>query len=59
MNQELVRRYYDEALDREEEGQKVDTPYIYSVPKGNAVLLCTEPRLTLGTKERRFLVISS
>ncbi|KAI0803775.1 hypothetical protein GGR55DRAFT_682188 [Xylaria sp. FL0064] len=35
--QELVRRYYDEALDREEEGQEVDTPYIFSVPKGTPI----------------------
>ncbi|KAI1275388.1 hypothetical protein F5Y07DRAFT_400387 [Xylaria sp. FL0933] len=35
--QELVRRYYDEVLDREEEGQEVDTPYIFSVPKGTLI----------------------
>ncbi|KAI0427789.1 hypothetical protein F5Y09DRAFT_22540 [Xylaria sp. FL1042] len=35
--QELIRRYYDEALDREEDGQKVDTPYIYSIPKGTPI----------------------
>ncbi|KAI1351130.1 hypothetical protein F5Y01DRAFT_134331 [Xylaria sp. FL0043] len=35
--QELARRHYDEALDREEDGQQVDTPYIFSVPKGTPI----------------------
>lgn len=32
--QELVRRYFDEALDREDEGKQVETPFIYTLPKG-------------------------
>ncbi|KAI0972088.1 hypothetical protein F4678DRAFT_460920 [Xylaria arbuscula] len=35
--QEIFRRYYDEGLDREEDGQKIDTPYIFSVPKGTPI----------------------
>ncbi|KAI1307405.1 hypothetical protein F5Y03DRAFT_352155, partial [Xylaria venustula] len=35
--QEIFRRYYDDGLDREEDGQKVDTPYIFSVPKGTPI----------------------
>ncbi|KFG79616.1 hypothetical protein MANI_029727 [Metarhizium anisopliae] len=31
--QELVRRYFDEALDREDEGKQVETPFIYTLPK--------------------------
>ncbi|RWA03545.1 hypothetical protein EKO27_g11559 [Xylaria grammica] len=37
MMQEIFRRHYDEALDREEGGQEIDTPYIYSVPKGTPI----------------------
>lgn len=37
--QELVRRHFDEALDREDEGKQVETPFIYTLPKGiNKVL---------------------
>ncbi|KAK2599130.1 hypothetical protein QQS21_005391 [Conoideocrella luteorostrata] len=32
--QELVRRYFDENIDREEEGETVETPYIYTIAKG-------------------------
>lgn len=32
--QELVRRYFDEALDREDEGKQVETPFIYTLSKG-------------------------
>ncbi|CAH0028270.1 unnamed protein product [Clonostachys rhizophaga] len=31
--QEMVRQYYDEMLDREDEGMKADIPYILTIPK--------------------------
>ncbi len=34
MMQEYVRRYFDEFLDRVEDGQKVETPRIYTIQKG-------------------------
>ncbi|KAI0467840.1 hypothetical protein F4859DRAFT_226612 [Xylaria cf. heliscus] len=37
MMQELIRRYYDDALDRQDDGQEVGTPYIYSVPRGTPI----------------------
>jgi hypothetical protein len=46
MMQELIRRYYDDALDREDTGQEVDTPYIYSVPNGESVAYLTLMRRT-------------
>ncbi|CAG9992221.1 unnamed protein product [Clonostachys byssicola] len=30
---EMVRQYYDEMLDREDEGMKVDIPYIFTIRK--------------------------
>lgn len=39
MMQELVRRYFDESLDREEEGKQVEVPYIYTISKGNSDFL--------------------
>ncbi|TRX89862.1 hypothetical protein FHL15_009295 [Xylaria flabelliformis] len=33
MMQELIRLNYDEALEREDEGQQVNIPFIYTVPK--------------------------
>lgn len=35
--QEIIRRNYDDALDREHAGQEVETPYIYCVRKGKSV----------------------
>ncbi|EXV00475.1 hypothetical protein X797_006537 [Metarhizium robertsii] len=35
--QELVRRHFDEALDREDEGKHVETPFIYTLPKGTQI----------------------
>ncbi|KAK4152364.1 hypothetical protein C8A00DRAFT_44572 [Chaetomidium leptoderma] len=37
MMQELIRRYLDEALDREDEGKEVETPHVYTVPKGTPI----------------------
>ncbi|KND87317.1 hypothetical protein TOPH_08074 [Tolypocladium ophioglossoides CBS 100239] len=37
MMQELVRRYYDEVLDREDEGEQVEWPFIYTIPKGTPI----------------------
>ncbi|KAI2611996.1 hypothetical protein GGR54DRAFT_616801 [Hypoxylon sp. NC1633] len=37
MMQELVRRYFDENLDREEEGKQVESPYIYTISKGTPI----------------------
>ncbi|TGJ85892.1 hypothetical protein E0Z10_g2881 [Xylaria hypoxylon] len=37
MLQELFRQHYDDNLDREDDGQEVDTPYIYSIPKGTPI----------------------
>jgi hypothetical protein len=34
MFQELARRYFDENIDREEDGETVETPYIYTIAKG-------------------------
>jgi hypothetical protein len=34
MMQELIRRYFDEALDREDEGKEVEKSYVYTIPKG-------------------------
>lgn len=34
MMQELIRRYFDEALDREDEGKEVEMSYVYTIPKG-------------------------
>ncbi|KAL7917210.1 hypothetical protein ACQKWADRAFT_307339 [Trichoderma austrokoningii] len=34
MMQELVRGYLDEHIDREEEGETSETPYIYTIAKG-------------------------
>lgn len=46
MMQELVRQDFDEVLGREEEGQQVEMPYIYSVRRGKSALptLCSRPR---------------
>ncbi|KAI0856848.1 hypothetical protein F4860DRAFT_491446 [Xylaria cubensis] len=37
MMQEIIRLNYDEALEREDEGQQVNVPFIYTVPKGTAI----------------------
>lgn len=34
MMQELARRYFDEVLDREDEGKKVEVPFIYTFTRG-------------------------
>ena len=34
MMQELVRRYFDEVLDRKEEGKQVESPFICTVSQG-------------------------
>jgi hypothetical protein len=34
MMQELSRRYFDEVLDREDEGKQVELPSIYTFPRG-------------------------
>lgn len=39
MMQELVRQDFDQILDREEGGQQVEMPYIYTVPRGKHALL--------------------
>ncbi|XWW95588.1 hypothetical protein V2A60_003553 [Cordyceps javanica] len=35
--QEYIRRYYDEFLDREEAGDIIDAPRIFTVPKGTSI----------------------
>ncbi|KJZ71927.1 hypothetical protein HIM_08683 [Hirsutella minnesotensis 3608] len=35
--QEYVRRYFDEFLDREENSEIVDIPYIFTIPKGTPI----------------------
>ncbi|KAK1766564.1 hypothetical protein QBC33DRAFT_104820 [Phialemonium atrogriseum] len=35
--QEIVRMYFDETLDREDEGKNVETPFIYTIPRGTPV----------------------
>ncbi|KZZ96551.1 hypothetical protein AAL_03780 [Moelleriella libera RCEF 2490] len=37
MMQELARRYFDEVLDREDEGKKVEVPFIYTFTRGTPV----------------------
>ncbi|KAF9876296.1 hypothetical protein CkaCkLH20_06239 [Colletotrichum karsti] len=37
MMQELVRGYYDETLDRADEGKRVDVPFIFTIPKGTPI----------------------
>ena len=37
MMQELARRYFDEALDREDEGKEVERPFIYTFARGMKV----------------------
>lgn len=39
MMQELVRRYFDITLDREEEGKHVERPHIYTIFKGRSDFL--------------------
>lgn len=34
MMQELVRRYFDEVLDRQDEGEDIEIPSLYTIPKG-------------------------
>jgi len=34
MMQEYVRRYFDELLDRQEDGREADKPWIYTIRKG-------------------------
>ena len=60
MLQELVRRYFDENVDREEEGETVETPYIYTIAKGMSRLPCE--KLTSradGEQEHNSPLISS
>lgn len=40
--QELVRSYFDENLDREDEGKQVETPYIYTISKGRKAFLLSD-----------------
>ncbi|KAK3374396.1 hypothetical protein B0T24DRAFT_293553 [Lasiosphaeria ovina] len=35
--QECVRRYFDEFLDRVEDGEDMETPQIYTIPKGTEI----------------------
>ncbi|KAG8406147.1 hypothetical protein J3458_021474 [Metarhizium acridum] len=35
--QELVRRYFDENLDREDEGKEVETLFIFTLPKATPI----------------------
>ncbi|RSM15798.1 hypothetical protein CDV31_004740 [Fusarium ambrosium] len=37
MMQELVRGYFDEVLDREDEGSQVEKPFIFTIPKGTPI----------------------
>ncbi|KAH6640659.1 hypothetical protein F5144DRAFT_561218 [Chaetomium tenue] len=37
MMQELVRRYFDEVLDRQDEGEDIEAPSLYTVPKGTPI----------------------
>lgn len=46
MMQELVRGYFDEVLDREDEGIQVEKPFIYTVFKGMDSLLYGHRRRT-------------
>lgn len=46
MMQELVRGYFDEVLDREDEGSQVEKPFIYTVSKGMNNLLYRHRRRT-------------
>lgn len=39
MMQELVRRYFDEVLDRQDEGEDIEIPSLYTIPKGETELL--------------------
>jgi hypothetical protein len=34
MMQEFVRKFFDDVLDREEAGEEVEKPNIYTIPKG-------------------------
>lgn len=46
MMQELVRRYFDEVLDREDEGSQFEKLFIYTVSKGMNNLLYGHRRRT-------------
>ncbi|TPX15946.1 uncharacterized protein E0L32_000280 [Thyridium curvatum] len=37
MMQEFIRMYYDEMLDREDEGKEVETPYIFTIRRGTPI----------------------
>jgi len=37
MFQEFTRRYFDENIDREDEGQDVEIPYIFTIAKGTPI----------------------
>ncbi|KAM4058951.1 hypothetical protein HRG_008172 [Hirsutella rhossiliensis] len=37
MMQELVRTYFDQVLDGEEQGNLVDMPSVYTIPKGTRI----------------------
>lgn len=36
MMQELIRRYVDDVLDREDEGHEVETPFVYTIAQGRS-----------------------
>ena len=38
--QEFARMYFDENLDREENGETVEVPYVYTITKGMSKSLC-------------------
>ncbi|KAJ4311706.1 hypothetical protein N0V84_010303 [Fusarium piperis] len=37
MMQELIRRYFDDVLDREDEGHEVETPFVYTIAQGTLI----------------------
>jgi hypothetical protein len=67
MMQEFVRRYFDEVLDRQDEGEDVEIPLLYTIPKGEAAdievplrqCLLLQPELTSVIQGRSFPVTSS
>jgi hypothetical protein len=67
MMQELVRRYFDEVLDRQDEGEDVEIPFLYTIPKGEAAdiefplrqCLLLQSELTSVVQGRPFQVTSS
>ncbi|UNI13306.1 hypothetical protein JDV02_000063 [Purpureocillium takamizusanense] len=37
MMQELVRQYFDDVLDRQDEGKQIESPFICTIPKGTPI----------------------